>query len=269
LNLEEPGPSVLDHERDLENALLAFLSPVRMPLTPRDETLLRRGVSLGLVGGLAATSWGEGPTVLLVHGWNSRGTHWGAYVDALTETGFRVVAVDAPGHGDSPGDRCHVLDYSQRLIEVARQIGPLAGVVGHSFGAGATVLSLDRGLLAQRVALLSGPASLRMVVERWARGHRLAETEIPAFLEQVERVVGKPIDQLDIIRIASGLDQPALIIHDRSDEEVPLGDAVAIAGAWPGARLIVTERYGHRRILIAREVVRQVVTFLAGLPTED
>ena len=27
--------------------------------------------------GPAATSWGEGPTVPLVHGWNSRGTHRG------------------------------------------------------------------------------------------------------------------------------------------------------------------------------------------------
>lgn len=262
MNPEQPDPSSLARERRLEEALQAFLTPHRTPLTPREEALLRRGTKLGIVGGLAVTSWGEGPTVLLVHGWNSRGTHWGAYVDALTEAGFRAVGVDAPAHGDSPGDRCHVLGYGLRLVEVARQVGPLAGVVAHSFGAGATVLALDRGLRAERVALLSGPASLAKVVERWGRGHLLPEGEIAAFLDRVERAVGEPIEELDLMRIVVGLDQPALIVHDRSDEDVPVGDGLAVAEAWPGARMLVTERYGHRRILIAREVVREVLAFL-------
>ncbi len=267
MNPEKSDPSRLDRERRLDEALQAFLTPQRTPLTPRDEALLRRGATLGLDCGLAATSWGEGQTVLLVHGWNSRGTHWGSYVDALTEVGFRAVAVDAPGHGNSPGDRCHVLEYALRLVEVARQIGPLAGVVAHSFGAGATVLALDRGLTADRVALLSGPASLAKVVERWGRAYPLPEEELPAFFDRVERAVGEPIEGLDLMRIVGGLDQPALIVHDRSDEDVPVADGLAVAATWPGAKLLVTERYGHRRILIAREVVREVVAFLSDRPS--
>jgi len=147
----ESDPAGLDGERRLETVFQALITPQRVPLTPRDEALLRRGATLGLDRGLAATSWGEGPTVLLVHGWNSRGTHWGAYVDALTEAGFRAVAVDAPGHGDSPGDHCHALEYGLRLIEVGRQVGPLAGIVAHSFGAGATAIALGRGLRADRI----------------------------------------------------------------------------------------------------------------------
>ncbi len=267
MNPAETDPARLDRERRLEEAFRAFLTPQRSPLTPRDEALLRRGAALGLVGGLAATSWGEGPAVLLVHGWSSRGTHWGAFVDALTEAGFRAVAVDSPGHGDSPGDRCHVLELGLRLVEVARQLGPLAGVVAHSFGAGATVLALDRGLRADRVALLSGPASLAKVVERWGLDHHLTEEEMPALLDRVERAVGEPIEQLDLMRIVDGLDLPALIVHDRSDEDVPVGDGLAVASAWPGAKLLLTERYGHRRILIAREVVREVVAFLGDRPS--
>jgi len=268
VNPVEPDPAGLDRERRLETVFQAFVTPQRVPLTPRDEALLRRGATLGLDRGLAATSWGEGPTVLLVHGWNSRGTHWGAaYVDALTEAGFRAVAVDAPGHGDSPGDHCHVLEYGLRLVEFGRQVGPLAGVVAHSFGAGATAIALGRGLRADRIALLSGPASLVQVTERWGRSHLLSEAEISMLLDRLERTVGEPIEDLDVARIAAGLNQPALIVHDRTDDDVPVDDGLAVAAAWPGAKVLITQRYGHRRILIAREVVREVVAFLSDRPS--
>ncbi len=247
----------------LESAVDAFLTPRRAALRSRDEALLNRGTKLGLNHGLAASSWGDGKTVLLVHGWNSRGTHWGAFIDALNEAGFRAVAVDAPGHGDSPGDRCHVLQYGKALVDVARQVGPLAGVVGHSFGAGATVIALERGLKAQRVVLLGGPASLISVVDRWGRDHRLSEMEIPVFRQLVERAVGEPIDGLDLAKIAPSLRQPALIVHDLDDEEIPVSDALSVAAAWPGARMLTTNGYGHRRLLVAADVIREVTAFLS------
>ncbi len=262
----ETNPARLERERRLDAALEAFLTPERSPMTSRDEALLGRGTTLGLDGGLAVSAWGEGPTVLLAHGWSSRGTHWGAYVDALTAAGCRALAVDAPGHGASPGDRCHVLEYAARLGAVAGQVGPIAGVLGHSFGAGALVLALDRGLRAGRVALLAGPSSLAGVVERWGRAWGLAEADLLAFVGRVERVVGTPIGGLDLARIVGKFDQPALIVHDRGDDEVPLADGRAMAAAWPGARLLITERLGHRRIMIAREVVRSVAAFLAERP---
>jgi pimeloyl-ACP methyl ester carboxylesterase len=55
---------------------------------------------------------------------------------------------------------------------------------------------------------------------------------------------------------------PALVIHDRNDQEIPVAEGQAIAAAWPGANTLFTERYGHRRILIARDVIKAVVNFL-------
>jgi pimeloyl-ACP methyl ester carboxylesterase len=246
----------------LNDAVDRFLTPEPSPPTARDEELQSRGIRLKLECGLAATSWGDGPTVLLAHGWNSRGTHWGAFINALVEDGFRAVAVDAPAHGDSPGRQAHVFQYGMGLAQMNEQIGPIRAIVGHSFGAGACVIAVHRGLNVERVALLSGPASLRAVVERWGRRKQLPEFEIPTFVQMVERAVGEPIDALDIVQMAARLTQPALIVHDRGDDEIPVEDGMAVASAWPGAKLLVTERYGHGRILIAKEVVREVLTFL-------
>ena len=52
-------------------------------------------------GDAVAEVWGEGPVVLLVHGWGGWRGQLGRFVAPLVDAGHRVVAVDAPGHGDA------------------------------------------------------------------------------------------------------------------------------------------------------------------------
>ena len=49
---------------------------------------------------LAAATRGRGPRLVLVHGFTQTGRSWAAAADHLA-AGHEVVAVDAPGHGDS------------------------------------------------------------------------------------------------------------------------------------------------------------------------
>ena len=263
--MQQPDCDTSEHATDavLNEAVDRFLTPRPARESLRDDDLLRRGSGITLDCGLAATAWGDGPTVLLAHGWESRRTHWSAFVGPLVAAGFRPLAVDAPAHGDSPGQTSNVLEYGLALAQAGRQVGPLAGVVGHSFGAGAAAIALHRGLPAPRAVLVSGPASLVSVLERWARGYGLPERDIPRFLRLVGRKVGEPLQSLDLIDLAAGLTTPALIVHDRKDKEIPVADALALAAVWPGAKTLITERFGHRRIMFAAEIVGAIVTFLS------
>jgi len=67
--------------------------------------------------------------------------------------------------------------------------------------------------------------------------------------------------------VAANLDVPALIIHDESDTQVPVEDAVLLANAWPAARLLTTDGLGHTRILRDPTVVDEVVSFLRSPTT--
>jgi pimeloyl-ACP methyl ester carboxylesterase len=67
---------------------------------------------------------------------------------------------------------------------------------------------------------------------------------------------------LDLPHTVAGLSTPALVVHDRNDKEIPVEDGLALAAAWPGARTLITQGYGHRRIMIAPEVVSAIVAYL-------
>ena len=45
------------------------------------------------------------------------------------------------------------------------------------------------------------------------------------------------------------LTAPVLVVHDRGDAEIPWQHGAAIARAWRGAEMLITEGLGHRRIL--------------------
>ena len=249
----------------LKEAAGRFLTPRPARTKPRDEELLGRGTGLIFDGGIAASAWGDGPTVLLAHGWESQRTHWAAFVGPIVEAGFRALAIDAPAHGESPGQKTNVVEYARALACVGQQVGLLAGVVAHSFGTGATPIALHRGLATQRAVLISGPSSLAAVVERWGRHHGIAEHQIPRFVRLVEEEIGEPMADLDLLHIVPRLSTPALIVHDRNDKEIPVDDALVLAAAWPAARTLITERHGHRRVMFARDVIHAVIAFLRGV----
>lgn len=86
---------------------------------------------------LAATVRGQGPTVLLLHGFAQDGRAMDGLQDAL-RVHFRAVAVDLPGHGRSPalGPENYCTGTVQALWELVDRLGASqVALVGYSFGA--------------------------------------------------------------------------------------------------------------------------------------
>ncbi|MBW2686468.1 MAG: alpha/beta hydrolase, partial [Deltaproteobacteria bacterium] len=169
------------------------------------------------IAGMKAWTWGEGPTVLLVHGWNGRASQLGSVVTPLVAQGYRVVGFDAFGHGDSPGSSMSIPELASCIRQVADELGGVYGVIAHSMGGAATTLALSEGLEIERAVFIS-PLGIR-------------------------------IDDLRANVLAPSMRIPLLVIHDRDDKEVPVDAGQSIAGAWPNAELIITEGLGHQRIL--------------------
>lgn len=248
------------------NALAAFLRPPREARPLSESSLLAVADTIGaLPSGARVWSWGEGPIALLVHGWGGRGAQLGGFVPTLVNAGWKVVAFDAPAHGDSPGTRTTLDEMAGTLRAVADWHGPVDAVIAHSFGAAATTVALSRGLRAGRVAFLAPLFAVEASVERYVTALGMSAESRAAFLAALSDANrGAGPDQLDGPKLAPAMTAPLLVVHDQADREVPYRDGVAAATLWPGAGLITTVGLGHRKILGDPHVISLVREFVAG-----
>lgn len=212
-------------------------------------------------------SWGDGPPVLLAHGWEGRGTQMGALATGLAAGGQRAVTYDAPGHGDSEGRHSSLRQFADGVAAMVEAVGPLAGFVGHSFGAAGVCFALLRGQVQAeqvgRLVFLAPPGDLHRFIRFFERMLGLGARVAAGYEAGLERMLGVPWSEARHCTTRAACPLPLLVLHDEDDRDTPLEDAREVADAWPDSRLIVTRGLGHRRILRDPSVVAQVSEFLA------
>ena len=214
------------------------------------------------IAGMQVWSWGEGPIVLLVHGWNGRSTQLGGFVSPLVARGYRVVAFDALGHGDSDGTHSSLPELANCIRQVADELGGIYAIVAHSLGGAATTYALAYGLDAKRAVFISPPADPREFLKSFGAALGFNDDVRARVTQRLEGRLGVPMEEMGVHAIAPRMEIPLLVVHDRDDKEVPYSAGRGIASQWPGAELIITEGLGHQRILGDPNVKDAAVRFV-------
>jgi len=245
---------------------------------------------------------GQGPDLVLLHGWALHGGMWGPWLDELAPHA-RLHLLDLPGHGHSPWS-----DDLKGLSGLARSVRPHvppgATLLGWSLG-GMIALELarqDPGLADALVLVATTPKFVigddwkygmqGAVLDEFARG--LAGDHLGTlrnFLALQTRGDERSLETLRLLRrsleahgppdpraLAAGLEilrsadlrdalpriaLPTLVIAGDHDRLTPPGAGRSLAGALPQARYLEIPRSGHAPFLShGREVLREILSFL-------
>jgi pimeloyl-[acyl-carrier protein] methyl ester esterase len=246
---------------------------------------------------------GEGPDLVLLHGWALHGGMWGPWLDRLAGHA-RLHLLDLPGHGRSQWPvPTHDLGALARAVFARIPRG--AAVLGWSLG-GMLALELARRhprhlraliLMATTPKFLAAPdwehgmqpAVLDEFTRDLARDYRRTVQNFLALqtrgdehaLETLRALRGKLASHgepdpralaagLEILRTADLRDAlprlavPALVIAGEHDRLTPPGAGRELAAQLPMARFQLVARSGHAPFLShADEVLAEVLGFLA------
>ena len=226
---------------------------------------------------------GEGPELVLVHGWSMHGEVCHGLAERLA-TRFRVHVPDLPGHGRSRGERL------PELADLARGLADLFPAATHLCGwsLGAQVAmrwALDRPAQIRRLALIAATprfpagdgwqagsalgdleafaralhADYRGTLDRFialqAMGSPAPRTVVADFRRRLAHAAAPDMEALDAgLRLLATTDlrsevgrlrQPTLIVHGERDAVVPEAAGEWLARALPNGRLTVIPAAGH------------------------
>lgn len=281
----------------------------RSRLRPEERPLMDRAeVGAIAVGGGSAVSyrWGTGERpVLLVHGWESRGSRFAAIASELLDLDLSPITFDAPGHGEAPGETTTILDLRDIVTALDAEHGPFEMIVAHSLGVTATFLAVqERGLRTERIVAVSGVPDFAHLVDRFCAGLGLRARLNRELRGRIERELfpgeGDIWSRFAVPRTAVGASS-FLVVHDEDDDMVdpaasralhaalnaPLGAGPDIDGRDRGnrddrgnrgdrddrddrddrARLVVTKGLGHRRIIGDPHVAASIRGFVLSAPS--
>ncbi|MEV8373219.1 alpha/beta fold hydrolase [Kribbella sp. NPDC056861] len=230
-------------------------------------------IELPFEGGvIRGRCWGDGPTIYLVHGWGGWGLQLAAFIPPLVQAGFRVIAFDAPSHGDSaPGregaKRSSLPELADAFQAVVAACGSAYGVIAHSLGAAAVSLALRDGAGARKVVFLATATDFREGLAQYQQHFGFGPRVREGFLRRFTRKFGA-MESYAVVPMIDSLAEerelPALLaVHDSSDRETSVEGSRKVVEVWPGAQLHLTDGLGHNRILRDPAVVAAVTAFLS------
>lgn len=145
---------------------------------------------------------GDGPLVVLLHGFPEDRRAWRHQLPALARAGFRAVAPDLRGYGDSPKpsgiDSYRVPALVEDVAELIESLGGTCVLVGHDWGAlVAWFLAMTRPELVSRLAILNVPHPAAFARElRRSRSQRLRAAyqlffQLPVIPEVLMHLLGR------------------------------------------------------------------------------
>lgn len=203
--------------------------------------------------------------ILLVHGWNGRGTQLGSFIQPLLDNQYAVISFDAPGHGLSQGKNTNVVEINQVIQQLDRDYGPFDAVIAHSFGALATSVAVDNGLRTKKLIYIALAADVKGLTDKFSQHLAIPEKVVRIFSGFLERDFGADVwDRFSTVSLAVNLPYPGLLFHDKDDYDVPWIESHQVASVWKNAKLITTQGFGHRRILRAQQVIERTVAFITN-----
>lgn len=245
-------------------ATVLFTHPQRKTRDIEEMSFLKTGKIVNFKSKRKARTWGEGPTIWLIHGWESRGSTFYKLIPLLVESGYQAVAWDGPAHGDSPGFSTHIPGNARSLVEDINEgiLRNPKAFIGHSFG-GATLAVVDKLYeLPTKVVIISAPTQIKNIFTNFAKLIKLSSKATAKFINLSEKNTGYTLNEVSLSQNDLSLTQDILIIHDEKDTVIPYSDFEKLQHNWSSGTFVSTQNLGHRLTIKNPEILKVIVDFL-------
>lgn len=187
----------------------------------------------------------KGP-ILLAHGWESNAYRWKDLIEILRSLDYTIIALDAPGHGNSSGKLFNAILYSECIYMVAKKF-EVNAIVGHSVGGTASIFSQYKNQLESidKMILLGAPADFIGVFERYETMMGYNKRVSRAMAQFVLRKYNHLPEYYSAANFSKEINAKILVVHDKKDRIIPYTDGLKFKKNYEKVQFIGTKGFGH------------------------
>src|SRR6267143_2089274 len=197
-------------------------------------------------------------------GWGGRAAQMAPLAVHVASLGFRSVALDVTGHGDSP-ERHTRWDYFLKDIAALTQSldEEVYAYVGHSAGALSMMAARGlKGIHAQRYACICAPSFPFPPINVIQKKLNPKEAVLESYKRYIAEQFETTWEQLQNGCSYANAGSDTLLFYDETDWFVDHSEGDRIRILCPGAELVRTSAYSRQKILSAPELARTFGAFL-------
>ena len=205
--------------------------------------------------------------MIVVHGWGGSADAMLPLAPSIHREGFHGLFLDVRNHGLSDRDRFVSMprfadDIDAATAWVRRHPDVTSvGVIGHSVGAGASILSASRGHSIDALIAVAAPADPeRLLRERLSS---IPKPLVSISLAAIQRIIGQGFADFAPINRISLVNRPVLLVHGDGDRTVPVSRLHSLAAAQPAAEVLLVPGAGHSDVHRFGSSVGRIGDFLA------
>jgi len=245
-----------------------FITPVNFPIPKREQYMLKSAQKKRLhipeiKKEIEILSYGYSKKkVLLVHGWSGRSTQLFAFADKLLENGFMVISFDGPAHGKSTGRTTMMPEFLKTIEKINTTFGPFEAAIGHSFGATSLYNAAATFLDIKTFIAIGSGDRISEIISNFAKNLYLKEKSAKKIQSGLEKKWVIHLDDFSSSTVAKKIKIPVLVVHDKTDGDVPVSCAYKIRQNLEKGSLFITNGLGHTKILRNNEVVHKSIKFI-------
>ena len=231
-------------------ALHLFSKPRKGSISERQASFLKTANQSTLSYNnfnIAVYHWkGNGPSILLVHGWESNSARWKRKIKHFIKEGYAIYALDAPAHGGSGSKKFNALLYAEFINVVVNKYAPKI-LIGHSVGGMASVFFQQKyqNENIQKIVLLAAPSEFKGVLKQYINMLGYNKKIVDKLDIVILRKFGAKPDAFSTSEFIKDVDAEGLIIHDKNDTIIPFSDAKLIEKNLQKGKLVETSGLGH------------------------
>lgn len=204
-------------------------------------------------GSLAVYRMGEGPIVLLSHGWSGAASQLFPLMERVAKAGYQAVAYDQIGHGGSSGQQSNLFLFiraKQAMVEMLENDHKISAVISHSMGAVAALTALKKPYPLLLIApVFKLQQSMFEKVEESGIRTKLLEN----ILFDLETQYDMEFFNNNPTENAASYSGKIQIVHDQKDPFTELSDSQEASRGHSHIKLKATDNLGHGRIIDSDE----------------